>query len=98
MTQNQLVGGVGASAPMYRRTYRYRVAIVPVVPAATMQPSVLLLGLLGLRFGAIDALHVAGEGRVPLETGGEVTVLRNASEPPFSTPAAAAALAAVCAA
>ena len=42
--------------------------------------------LLLLLLGSVDALRVAGPGRVALETGGEIIVTRNASEPPFALP------------
>ena len=52
--------------------------------------SLALLVLLVLP-GAAESLRVAGPGRVALETGGELVVTRNASEPPFVLPPLAAA-------
>ena len=52
--------------------------------AGTMRHPLIVLLLLA---GA-DAARVAGPGRVALETGGEIILMRNASEPPFVLPPA----------
>ena len=45
---------------------------------------------------AATAMHVAAPGRVALETGGELTLVRNESEPPFAAPGVRPALCVVC--
>jgi hypothetical protein len=60
-----------------------RRGLLLLLPPALPSARLLLLAVLVLAAATVESLRVASPGRVALETGGALTVLRNESEPPF---------------